>query len=128
MTVLVDTPVVVAIPGVLGFGLSYAQLSALMPDRPWYAVNLRDLITDDLTLPVTLVDVGALGTPAVTADVPRERIFELAETTLDAVRKKADRGGAVTNGFDMSLASTELTHDREYTEDELLAWATGHEA
>ena len=45
---------------------------------------------------VTLVDVGALGTPAVTADVSRERIFELAETTMDAVRKRADRGEAVT--------------------------------
>src|SRR6185436_8693545 len=46
---------------------------------------------------VTLVDVGALGTPAVAADVPRERIFELAETTIEAVRKRADRGEAVTN-------------------------------
>jgi uncharacterized protein (UPF0261 family) len=47
-------------------------------------------------VPVTLVDVGALGTPAVAADIPRERIFELAETTIDAVRQKADRGDAVT--------------------------------
>ena len=45
---------------------------------------------------VTLVDVGALGTPAVTADVSRERIFELAETTIEAVRQRADRGEAVT--------------------------------
>ena len=45
---------------------------------------------------VTLVDVGALGTSAVTADVPRERIFELAETTIEAVRERADRGEAVT--------------------------------
>ncbi len=45
---------------------------------------------------VTLVDVGALGTPAATADVSRERIFELAATTLDAVQKRADRGEAVT--------------------------------
>ena len=35
---------------------------------------------------VTLVDVGALGTPAVAADISRERIFELAEHD--------DRGGA----------------------------------
>lgn len=47
-------------------------------------------------VPVTLVDVGALGTPAVAADIPRERIFELAGTTIEAVRKKADRGEAVT--------------------------------
>ena len=45
---------------------------------------------------VTVVDVGALGTPAATADVSRERIFELAETTIEAVQKRADRGEAVT--------------------------------
>jgi len=45
---------------------------------------------------VTLVDVGALGTPAVTADVSRERIFELADTTIDGVRQRGDRGEAVT--------------------------------
>jgi uncharacterized protein (UPF0261 family) len=45
---------------------------------------------------VTLVDVGALGTPASRADIPRERIFELAETTLEAVQRNADRGDAVT--------------------------------
>ena len=45
---------------------------------------------------VTLVDVGALGTPAAAADVSRERIFELAETTIEAVRTRADRGEAVT--------------------------------
>jgi uncharacterized protein (UPF0261 family) len=47
-------------------------------------------------IPVTLVDVGALGEPAVAADVIRERIFELAGVTLDEVRRKADRGEAVT--------------------------------
>jgi len=45
---------------------------------------------------VTLVDVGALGTPASAADISRDRIFELAETTIEAVRKNADRGDAVT--------------------------------
>ena len=45
---------------------------------------------------VTLVDVGALGTPAVAADISRDRIFELAGTTIEAVRKNADRGDAVT--------------------------------
>jgi uncharacterized protein (UPF0261 family) len=45
---------------------------------------------------VTLVDVGALGTPAVEADISRDRIFELAETTMEAVRRNADRGDAVT--------------------------------
>ena len=45
---------------------------------------------------VTLVDAGALGSPAVPADISRDRIFELAETTIEAVRKNADRGDAVT--------------------------------
>jgi uncharacterized protein (UPF0261 family) len=56
---------------------------------------VRGLLTS-WGVPVTLVDVGALGTPAVAADIPRERIFELAGTTIEAVRRKADRGEAVT--------------------------------
>ena len=45
---------------------------------------------------VTLVDAGCLGEPAVKADVPREKLFELAGTTLEALRAKGDRGEAVT--------------------------------
>lgn len=56
---------------------------------------IRDLLRS-WNVAVTLVDVGALGSPTVVADIPRERIFELAETTLGAVQKKADRGEAVT--------------------------------
>jgi uncharacterized protein (UPF0261 family) len=56
---------------------------------------VRDLLTS-WGVAVTLVDVGALGTPAAEADVSRERIFELAETTIDAARTRADRGEAVT--------------------------------
>src|SRR5918993_702842 len=56
---------------------------------------VRGLLTS-WGVPVTLVDVGALGTPAAVADVSRERIFELAETTIEAVQKRADRGEAVT--------------------------------
>src|SRR5688572_30694999 len=47
-------------------------------------------------IPVILVDTGALGEPAVEADVSRERTFELAGVALEAVRRKADRGEAVT--------------------------------
>ena len=55
---------------------------------------VRDLLRS-WSVAVTLVDVGALGTPAAVADVPRERIFELAGTTLDAVRAagRPRRGG-----------------------------------
>ena len=56
---------------------------------------VRGLLTS-YAVSVTLVDVGALGTPAVSADISRERIFELAETTIEDVRKNADRGDAVT--------------------------------
>jgi uncharacterized protein (UPF0261 family) len=44
---------------------------------------------------VTLVDAGCLGEPAVKADVPRERLFELAGTTVEALRARGDRGEAV---------------------------------
>ena len=56
---------------------------------------VRGLLTS-YGVSVTLVDVGALGTPVVAADISRDRIFELAGTTIEAVRKKADRGDAVT--------------------------------
>ena len=56
---------------------------------------VRGLLTS-YGVSVTLVDVGALGTPVVAADISRDRIFELAETTIEAVRKNADRGDAVT--------------------------------
>jgi uncharacterized protein (UPF0261 family) len=47
-------------------------------------------------VPVTLVDVGALGEPAVAADVSRERVFEAAGADLEELRRRADRGEAVT--------------------------------
>ncbi len=46
---------VVGLPGVLGFGLSYSHLSAAMPDRPWYAVNLRELGGDPVAETADLV-------------------------------------------------------------------------
>ena len=70
-------------------------LFATLDTKGREAAYIRDLLTS-WGIPVTLVDVGALGSPAVAADVPRERIFELAGTTLEAVRKTADRGQAVT--------------------------------
>ena len=45
---------------------------------------------------VTLVDVGALGEPAVAADIARDRVFALAGSSLEDVRRRADRGEAVT--------------------------------
>jgi uncharacterized protein (UPF0261 family) len=56
---------------------------------------VRDLLVS-WGISVTLVDVGVLGAPSVEPDIPRQRIFELADTTIEAVQKRADRGEAVT--------------------------------
>jgi amino acid adenylation domain-containing protein len=57
----------VGIPGILGFGQSFAQLSAAMPDRPWYAINLRDVASrpGELTVPVLVSDIADLVVEAV---------------------------------------------------------------
>jgi uncharacterized protein (UPF0261 family) len=70
-------------------------LFATLDTKGREAAYVRDLLTT-WGIRVTLVDVGALGNPAVPADVPRERIFELAGTTLAAVQLAADRSHAVT--------------------------------
>lgn len=44
----------------------------------------------------TIVDAGALGAPAIEADISRSAVFEAAGTTLAAVAEKGDRGEAVT--------------------------------
>jgi len=59
------------------------------------AAYVRDLLTS-LGVAVTLVDVGALRPPTVESDIPRERVFELAGTTAEAVLGQGDRGEAVT--------------------------------
>jgi uncharacterized protein (UPF0261 family) len=61
---------------------------------------------------VTLVDVGSLGPPAVVADIPRERIFELAETTTDAMQKGGDRGQAVTKAAEGAARLAREAHAR----------------
>jgi uncharacterized protein (UPF0261 family) len=70
-------------------------LLATLDTKGREAAFVRDLLTS-WDVPVTLVDVGAMGVPAVTADIPRERVFELAGTSLADVQRKADRGEAVT--------------------------------
>ncbi len=71
-------------------------LLATLDTKGREAAFVRDLLTS-WDVPVTLVDVGAMGMPAVAADIPRERIFELAGVTLADVQRQADRGGAVTS-------------------------------
>jgi uncharacterized protein (UPF0261 family) len=75
------------------------------------AAYVRDLLVSG-GVAVTLVDVGVLGQPAVSADVPRERIFELAGTTLEAVRTTADRGQAVTKAAEGAARLVRDAHAR----------------
>jgi uncharacterized protein (UPF0261 family) len=70
-------------------------LFATLDTKGREAAFVRDLLVS-WDVPVTLVDAGAIGAPAVPADLPRERIFELADTSLASVRDTADRGDAVT--------------------------------
>ena len=86
-------------------------LFATLDTKGLEAAYVRDLLTS-WGVPVVLVDVGALGSPAVTADVSRERIFELAGTTLEAVRMTADRGQAVTKAAEGAARLTREAHAR----------------
>jgi uncharacterized protein (UPF0261 family) len=46
-------------------------------------------------LETLVIDVGVMGPPHFTPDVPRERVFEAAGTTLAAVQRAGDRGKAI---------------------------------
>ena len=76
--------------------MSSVFLLATLDTKGREADFVRRLLTS-WGIGVTLVDVGALGPAAVAADVSSQRVFELAGTTLDAVRTRADRGEAVTS-------------------------------
>ena len=70
-------------------------LFATLDTKGHEAAFIRDLLRS-WGIAVTVVDVGALGSPAVPPDIPREHIFELGGMALELVRKNADRGQAVT--------------------------------
>src|SRR5438132_14373498 len=55
---------------------------------------VRDLLKAQ-GLDTLVIDAGVLGPPHFTPDVPRERVFAAAGTTLDAVVKTNDRGKAI---------------------------------
>src|SRR5260370_37618381 len=55
---------------------------------------VRDLLAE-AGVAVLVVDAGVLGPPIIAADVPRERVFAAAGTSLAAVRQAGDRGQAV---------------------------------
>jgi uncharacterized protein (UPF0261 family) len=93
----------VAVPSVL--------VVATLDTKGIEAGYIRDLLVS-WGVPVVLVDVGSLGPPSVTADVPRERIFELAGATADAVRQAGDRGLAVTKAAEGAARYTREAHAR----------------
>jgi uncharacterized protein (UPF0261 family) len=86
-------------------------LFATLDTKGAEAEFVRDLLKS-WGVAVTLVDTGALGEPAVTADVPRERVFELAGTMLPRVREKADRGDAVNLAAAGAAALARAAYDR----------------
>lgn len=61
-----------------------------------------------------LVDVGCLGTPAVGADISREKFFAAGAKSLDELRQQADRGAAVTAAADAAanLVAREFAQGR----------------
>jgi uncharacterized protein (UPF0261 family) len=70
-------------------------LFATLDTKGREADYVRTLLTS-WGVAVTLVDVGAVGAPAVAPDITRDRIFELAGTTTAVIQERRDRGEAVT--------------------------------
>lgn len=59
------------------------------------AAFVRDCLRE-MGLGVTLVDTGALGQPAIAADVTREQVFAAGGASLAEIAAKNDRGTAIT--------------------------------
>jgi uncharacterized protein (UPF0261 family) len=74
-------------------------LFATLDSKGREAAYVRDLLVS-WGIPVTLVDVSAIGIPSVEADVPRTRVYERAGTSLESIQRRADRGEAVTKAAD----------------------------
>lgn len=71
------------------------HLFATLDTKGAEAAFVREQL-ERLGVAVVMVDTGCLGAPAAKADIAREKLFEAAGATLDAVRARADRGEAVT--------------------------------
>ncbi|MCC6409178.1 MAG: Tm-1-like ATP-binding domain-containing protein [Planctomycetes bacterium] len=65
-----------------------------------------------LGVPVVLVDTSCIGEPQAQADVPRERVFEAAGTTLAALQARNDRGAAVNTAARGATALALAAHAR----------------
>jgi uncharacterized protein (UPF0261 family) len=84
-------------------------LIATLDTKGVEAAFVKGLLTS-WGVPVTLVDAGAIGPPAVEADVPRERLFELAGVPLAEVQARADRGEAVTTAAAGAAQLIKMAH------------------
>ena len=78
-------------------------LFATLDSKGREAAYVRDLLVS-WGIPVTLVDVSAIGPTSVDADVPRTRVYERAGTSLESIQRRADRGEAVTKAADGAAA------------------------
>lgn len=67
------------------------------------AAFLRDRLLE-LGVKVRLVDTGCLGTPAVTADITREKFYSLGPAPLEDLVEAADRGRAITAATESARA------------------------
>ncbi|MBI5433065.1 MAG: Tm-1-like ATP-binding domain-containing protein [Planctomycetes bacterium] len=65
-----------------------------------------------LGVPVVLVDTSCIGEPQAQADVPRERVFEAAGTTLAELQRQNDRGEAVNAAARGATALALAAHAR----------------
>jgi uncharacterized protein (UPF0261 family) len=70
-------------------------LIATLDTKGTESAFVRDLL-GQYGVEVVLLDASCLASPGFVADVPRERVFEAAGTSLSAIQQRNDRGEAVT--------------------------------
>ncbi len=72
---------------------------------------VRDLL-QEYGVATCVVDAGCLGSPSVTADIPREQVFAAAGTSLVALRETNDRGQSVTAAAAGAVSIITAAHAR----------------
>ncbi|MCZ6666599.1 MAG: Tm-1-like ATP-binding domain-containing protein, partial [Gammaproteobacteria bacterium] len=74
---------------------------------------VRDRLRD-ANIATTLMDTGCIGDPwaDVTADITREQVFEAAGTSLAEMRRRGDRGEAVSRAAEGAAAIVREAHTR----------------
>jgi uncharacterized protein (UPF0261 family) len=69
----------------------FATLDTKGPEAAFVASRLRELGQQ-----VELIDTGCLGEPTVATTITREQLFEAGGASLDELRRRNDRGSAIT--------------------------------